>query len=378
MKYILLSLGVLLSLAMTAAAQNAQGRVVDLLGVGVSGVTVECVTTCFPTAAPQASATTSTTTDSNGNFAWPLPGPPGAGSGCMLSTQYAYTLKKAGYIFTRGAFLYRPSPPPAPLPAVDERISLIQATSLPAWANVSAASFANTQLIANDMIVAGFGANLATQTATAASGMPLPTQLAGRRVLVRDVNGVEKPARLLFAAPAQINYVTPEGLANGPAVIRVLDENNNTLRTGLALLQQTAPGIFTANADGHGAAAAVVVRVRPGNVQSYEPVTRFDEALKRYVPAEIDLGPEPEVLVLSLFGTGWRQAASPAIVNVNIGNDATGYALCPVEYIGAQPTLDGLDQINVRLSRALLGKGDVSVAVSINGVSMNLVQLKIR
>ena len=171
MKYILLSLGVLLSLAMTAAAQNAQGRVVDLLGVGVSGVTVECVTTCFPTAAPQASATTSTTTDSNGNFAWPLPGPPGAGSGCMLSTQYAYTLKKAGYIFTRGAFLYRPSPPPAPLPAVDERISLIQATSLPAWANVSAASFANTQLIANDMIVAGFGANLATQTATAASGM---------------------------------------------------------------------------------------------------------------------------------------------------------------------------------------------------------------
>ena len=203
-------------------------------------------------------------------------------------------------------------------------------------------------------------------------------QLAGRRVLVRDVNGVEKPARLLFAAPAQINYVTPEGLANGPAVIRVLDENNNTLRTGLALLQQTAPGIFTANADGHGAAAAVVVRVRPGNVQSYEPVTRFDEALKRYVPAEIDLGPEPEVLVLSLFGTGWRQAASPAIVNVNIGNDATGYALCPVEYIGAQPTLDGLDQINVRLSRALLGKGDVSVAVSINGVSMNLVQLKIR
>ena len=79
MKNILFSLGILLSLAASAAAQSTQGRVVDLLGVGVSGVTVECVATCFPTAAPKASATTSTTTDSNGNFAWPTPGPPGGG-----------------------------------------------------------------------------------------------------------------------------------------------------------------------------------------------------------------------------------------------------------------------------------------------------------
>lgn len=376
MKNFLISIGILFTLTAAAAAQGTQGRVVDLLGVGVAGVTVECVATCFPTAAPKASATTSTTTDANGNFVWPVPGPPGAGSGCLLSTEYAYTLKKDGYAFTRGAFLYRPSPPPAILPPVDERISLIQASSLPAWANVSAASFANTQILANDMIVAGFGANLATQSASATP--PLPTLLAGRRVAVRDVNGLEKFARLLFVAPTQINYVTPVGLADGPAVIRVLDEGNNTLRTGLALLQPTAPGIFTANASGQGVPAAIVVRVKPGNLQSYEPVARFDDARKQYVPAEIDLGPESEFLVLSLFGTGWRQAASPATVYVNIGNEATGYALCPVEYIGAQPTLDGLDQINVRLSRALLGKGEVSVAVSINGVSMNLVQLKIK
>ncbi len=77
--------------------------------------------------------------------------------------------------------------------------------------------------------------------------------------------------------------------------------------------------------------------------------------------------------MLTLFGTGWRGLNSPANVSVKIGGID-----CPVEYAGSQPTLEGLDQINARLPRALIGKGDVEVEVKNENTTANIVQLKIR
>ncbi|MCI0746677.1 MAG: hypothetical protein L0Y58_14850 [Verrucomicrobia subdivision 3 bacterium] len=90
----------------------------------------------------------------------------------------------------------------------------------------------------------------------------------------------------------------------------------------------------------------MITRVRPGNVQTVEPVAQFDEAQRRFITLPIDLGPETEFVVLSLFGTGWRQVDSARDVMVKIGG-----VECPVEYVGNQPTIEGLDQINVRLPR---------------------------
>lgn len=365
----------MLWISSVGAAFAQSSRVIDLAGNGVSEVRIDATVTCAQTAGPIASATVMVTTDTEGRFTWPTPGPPGIGSGCLQSVSYSYTLKKDGYIFTRTAFRFVPLTL-APRQTVDERIPLIQASNLPACAIVSAAGFITDQYLANEMIVAVFGTNLAASTQ--AAQLPLPTELVGRRVMIQDSAGLVKAAKLLFVAPGQINCITPAGLANGPAVIRVLDENNGVVRTGLAYLREIAPGVFSDNASGQGVASAVVVRVRPGNLQSYEPVSRFDTALQRFVPLELDLGPESEFLVLALFGTGWRQASGSSAVIVNIGNSTTGYVSCPVEYVGTQPTIEGLDQINVRLPRTLIGKGDVEVRVSINGISTNIVQLKIK
>ena len=72
-------------------------------------------------------------------------------------------------------------------------------------ASVSAASFAAGGSLAPESIAAAFGANLATDTQTAPS-LPLPTQLAGVSVKVRDSAGAERLAPLFFVSPGQINY----------------------------------------------------------------------------------------------------------------------------------------------------------------------------
>jgi hypothetical protein len=43
-----------------------------------------------------------------------------------------------------------------------------------------------------------------------------------------------------------------------------------------------------------------------------------------------------------------------------------------------EPTMEGLDQLNVRLSRALMGKGDALVQVNIEGNLANVVEIKIK
>ena len=364
MKVVGLFLAFWLGGSILATAQPPRPRVVDLEGRGVAGVEIMAVATCFQTVGGQATATTSTMTDANGEFDWPQ-SLPGQGSGCGMTVHYAYGLKKDGYFFTRSSFSYTPGSsflPGMQIPHYDDRLNLIQATNQPIWVNVSAASFAlNSQYLATEMIVAGFGSNLATTTEIAS--LPLSTELAGRKVLVRDVNGVERAAQLLFVSPGQINYLMPSGLAEGPASIRLVDTAGNLVRVWLTQIRLGVPGIFTANATGEGVPAAVAVRVRPSETPAYEPVARFDETLRRFVPLQLDLGPESEFLVLALFGTGWHNltASDVRVVAAN----ARGIAIqCPIEYIGKQPTIAGLDQINVRLPRELKGAGEVGLYVS--------------
>lgn len=375
MKNPALVLALLLSVTISALAQSNQSRIVDLDGNGVTGVVVECKATCSQTAGPIATSMTSTVTDENGRFIWSVPGPPGLGSYCALTTKYAYTLKKSGYIFTRATFSYMPNAPFG-LQGHDERLPLIQAATLPPWANVSAANFFDSQVITTNMIIAGFGSDLAERTESAV--LPLPSSLAGRRVLIKDFAGTEKAAKLLFVSPGQINYIVPDGLSEGPAIIRLVDEDNNLIKTGLADVRNISHGVFTANADGQGVPAAVITRVRPGNVQTYEPVAQFDPIQNMFVPLEIDLGPETEFIVLSLFGTGWRQVSSISDIKVYTSKDGYIVEFCPVEYVGKQPTIEGLDQINIRLPRGLIGKGDVRLHFGIRDIYTNEVNLKFK
>jgi uncharacterized protein (TIGR03437 family) len=49
-----------------------------------------------------------------------------------------------------------------------------------------------------------------------------------------------------------------------------------------------------------------------------------------------------------------------------------------VEYAGLTSGFLGLDQINVRLTRNLIGRGDVNVSLTIDNTATNTVQINVR
>lgn len=237
-------------------------------------------------------------------------------------------------------------------------------------ASASAASYRGNPLAA-ESIVAGFGSGLSTSTEVA-TAQPLPTTLGGVSLKVRDFNAVERLAPLFFVSPNQINYLMPAGVAPGAASISVI-RNNTDAFAGVALIEPVAPGLFTANANGSGVPAAVVLRVRADNSQAFEPVARFDAATNRFVPAPIDLGAASEQVFLILNGTGLRNRSALAAVTAKIGGtDAQ------VLYAGAQGALAGLDQINILVPRSLIGRGEVVVALTVDGKAANDVPINIK
>jgi uncharacterized protein (TIGR03437 family) len=238
-----------------------------------------------------------------------------------------------------------------------------------AVASVSAASFAPA--LAGESIVAAFGNGLATVT-QAATSLPLPTELAGTRVVVRDSAGVERLAPLFFVAPSQVNYQMPPGAANGLATVTIRS-GDGTTSTGSSQINSVAPGLFAANANGRDVAAAVAVRVKADGSQSFEPVAMFDQAQNRFVPVPIDLGPPSDTVVLVLFGTGIRNRSAQSAVNVKLGGvDAL------VQYASGAPGFVGLDQVNAIAPRALAGRGEIDVALTADGKAANMVRIAFR
>jgi uncharacterized protein (TIGR03437 family) len=237
-------------------------------------------------------------------------------------------------------------------------------------ANVSAASFSGAEL-APEAIVAAFGTDLATTTRLA-NTPPLPTELAGTTVRIRDSEKVWRLSPLFFVAPAQVNYLMPAGTANGMATVAIIG-GNSKFSTGAVKIATVAPGLFAANASGQGVAAAVVLRIKSDGAQSFEPVARFDQAQGRFVPVPIDLGPETDQVFLILYGVGFRFRSSLSATAVTISGVSS-----EVLFAGDAPGFVGLDQCNVRLSRSLIGRGEVDVVLMVDGKTANTVRIAVR
>lgn len=236
--------------------------------------------------------------------------------------------------------------------------------------SVSAASFANTNL-ALESLVSGFGAGLASVT-EAALTRPLPTEMSGVRVLVRDATGLERPAPLFYISPRQLNYQMPPGISLGSASITVLN-GTNIVAAGVVGIDNVSPGVFSADATGKGLAAALVYRLKSNGTESYEPVARYDAVQARFVAEPIDLGPATDQVFLVLFGTGWKFRSGLSTMGCSVGGINS-----EVVYAGEAPGYTALEQMNVRLSRSLIGRGEVDVVVSVEGKVANAVRVVMR
>ena len=178
-----------------------------------------------------------------------------------------------------------------------------------------------------------------------------------------------------FVSPEQINYLIPPGTSLGEGIVSVHRGINpfisEILASGNVRVASVAPALFSANSDGRGTAAALVLRVQSGGSRAFEQVARFDPAQNRFFPAPIDLGPESDQIFLILFGTGIRFGDSQA-VTATAGGEAA-----EVLFAGAQPEFAGVDQINLRLPRSLVGRGEVDIIITVDGETANTVRINV-
>ncbi len=236
---------------------------------------------------------------------------------------------------------------------------------------VSSASFLG-QALAPNSIASIFGVDM-TRRIEIATQQPLPILLANMYVNVKDSAGVERTSELFFVSPGQINFLIRPETAPGPATLRVYSPTNpNEPETnGTLQIERVAPGLFTANANGAGVAAAVALRVRADGSQSFEPVVRLEGT--RFVSTPIDLGPASDQVFLLLFGTGIRNNGGLSTVSARIGGEAS-----EVLYASLVEGLAGLDQINLRLPRSLVGRGEVDLLLTVEGKPANTVRINVK
>lgn len=228
-------------------------------------------------------------------------------------------------------------------------LSVARAASL-----TSAATFVGST-VAADSSAAIFGTFLATGIGSATT-TPLPETLAGTTVKVVDVDGVSRNAGLFYVSPAQINLLIPAGTKVGPATAIVTNFDGVVSQASFTVAV-TSPGVFTASSDATGPPAGYLLRIRADGFRTLEPVARLDAASGKWVTLPIDFVNDTDILFLVLAATGIRHVPGGQ-VSIEIG----GMTFLS-QYAGVQPGFEGLDQINVELSRSLKGKGEVDAVV---------------
>jgi uncharacterized protein (TIGR03437 family) len=275
------------------------------------------------------------------------------------------TPSKAGFSF---------APPSATYSSVtsNQTQNYIGTVVVPVLTTVSAASFLRDAPLAPSSIAAGFGQGLVAAMEVAPPDPPLPTALAGVSVKVRDSAGTERPALLWFVSPEQINFYIPDGTRTGAATVSV-ERQGQAVATGALPIEPVAPALFSMNANGQGVAAGIAVHAKPDGSQSWEYVFVLGCAVGSCVAKPIDLGPESEQVVLQLYGTAIRGRSLLAAVSATIGG-----VNAPVEYAGAVAGFTGLDQVNLRVPRGLMGRGEVNIVLTADGRASNTVTVSIK
>jgi uncharacterized protein (TIGR03437 family) len=231
---------------------------------------------------------------------------------------------------------------------------------------VNSASYASGP-VAPQEIVTLFGPGMASQTASAS--LPLPTVLGGTSVQITDSAGHTQLAPLFAVTPVQANILVPAGLAAGRVTISVLHGSSAPLAWSMALAS-SAPGLYTMNSDGVGAAAAIAYVVTASNQRVSQIVfTCNPPAARSCLAAPLSLGGASDTLYVELYGTGIRGASS---VQCYLAGQSA-----PVLYAGPS-SYAGLDQVDISVPKSLAGTGNVRVYVVADGVASNVVGLKIQ
>jgi uncharacterized protein (TIGR03437 family) len=192
--------------------------------------------------------------------------------------------------------------------------------------------------------------------------------LAGTTV---QVDG--QPAELYYVSTGQINFLVPDVTDFGSVNVLITDVGSGATQTASVTLQNTAPGIFTSNASGSG----------PGAILN--GVTNTGPPFLVVTPQN---GGTDLRTRLAVYCTGVRYAGNsvqdPTIANVAANVTAQGIDSAgnqynfTVEYAGgSDPAFPGLDQVNIVLPAQLDGAGVVSLTITAENNTANVVTFQV-
>jgi len=233
-------------------------------------------------------------------------------------------------------------------------IKMAASVSNASYATLAGAYAANANsTVAPDSLVSTFG-----------------TDLGGTSLTLMDSSNASFTAPLLFSSAGQVNYVAPSGMKTGPAWLTITS-GDGTVSQGVILVENVAPGIYSANSNGQGVAAADVITQHADQSQT---ITQSYTCAGSggCVAQPINLAPAAGAVYLELFGTGLRHASSASSVTVQVGNLSL-----PALYVGPQGQYPGLDQVNVQLPASLAGSRTLNVTVKTQdtGATSNVVSI---
>lgn len=201
----------------------------------------------------------------------------------------------------------------------------------------NAASYAGPEVAAASL-VSLFGRELKTAATDAVM------------VRVIDAAGASRDVTPGFANAEQVNFALPT-LPPGQATVFV-STNGSVRASGVMQVETVAPGVFTMDASGSGAPAALSQRPN-------------EQPQLLVGPIEVSDGNT----YLILFATGLRAGTTAATV---------GGAPTEVLYAGPQSQFPGLDQVNLRLPASIAGRGQVAVQLIVDGRAANPVTIRVR
>jgi uncharacterized protein (TIGR03437 family) len=231
---------------------------------------------------------------------------------------------------------------------------------------VNSASFQPGPLAPGQLVTA-FGLGFASQ-AIAAAQQPLPTVLGDTSITITDSKGALTAAPLNYVSSGQANFLIPDNVAPGAASVKVT-RGGATALTGTLNVAAVSPGLYAANGNGAGVAAATYARSSDPNSGGAVYACQANAALScRATP--ISLGAASDTVYVTLYASGVRGAQN---VQVNVAGQSV-----PVLYAGAQGQYAGLDQINISLPRSLAGTGEASVNVVADGKTSNMTTINLQ
>ena len=173
--------------------------------------------------------------------------------------------------------------------------------------------------VAPDSLVSAFGTDLGTEQATAGSSTYLTT-LGGTSVTLVDSSNTSYAVPLVYVGPGQVNYMVPPGVQTGPASLTITS-GEGTASQGVVLVATVAPGIYSANANGQGVAAGLVVTQHADQSQTITLAYTCDSG--ECSPQPINLGSAP-----GFRSMRWAPAAlSPSTKFNRLVNDACARTL---------------------------------------------------